>query len=187
MDAVQQAVDKLYKTHFGKMVASLLYSSRNIDPETAEDIVQDSFSAALSDWTHQGIPINATGWIYKVCKHKALNRIKKHKRTEALSENTNPGMVETRFSESVLDDHQLKLLFACAHPDLSPKVQVVITLKYVANLKVESIAKSLAMTIDGVDKLLLRARQKIMNEKILLEEPVPSAVKPWLPSVHKII
>ena len=44
MDTVQQEVDHLYKQHFGKMVASLLYSWRDIDPETAEDIVQDSFS-----------------------------------------------------------------------------------------------------------------------------------------------
>jgi len=64
------------------------------------------------------------------------------------------------------------LLFACAHPDLSPKVQVVITLKYVVNLKVEAIAKVLGMTIDGIDKLLLRARQKIRQDKIPFEVPV---------------
>ena len=43
------------------------------------------------------------------------------------------------------------------------------------------------MTIDGVDKILLRARQKIKDEKILLEEPVPTALKPRLPIVHKIL
>ena len=187
MDKVQQEVDKLYKQHFGKIVASLLYSSRDIDPETAEDIVQDSFSSALIDWRLQGIPVNSTGWIYKVCRNKALNKIKRNKRLEPLSEKTDRGSVEIRFSESVLDDQQLKLLFACAHPDLSPKAQVVITLKYVLNLRVEAIAKVLAMTIDGVDKLLLRARQKIKDERIILEEPRPQAFKQRLPIVHKII
>ena len=157
MDIVQQEVDQLYKEHFGKMVASLLYSSRDIDPETAEDIVQDSFSSALADWRSKGIPSNSAGWIYKVCKHKALNKLRKDKRTIGLSERENFESVEIKFSESVLDDQQLKLLFACAHPDLSPKVQVVITLKYAVNLKVEAISKILGMTIDGVDKLLLRA------------------------------
>ena len=56
MDKVQQEADNLYKQHFGKLVASLLYASRDIDPETAEDIVQDAFSAALIDWRLQGIP-----------------------------------------------------------------------------------------------------------------------------------
>lgn len=187
MDIVQQEVDQLYKEHFGKMVASLLYSSRDIDPETAEDIVQDSFSSALTDWRSKGIPSNSAGWIYKVCKHKALNKLRKDKRTIGLSGKENFESVEIKFSESVLDDQQLKLLFACAHPDLSPKVQVVITLKYVVNLKVEAISKILGMTIDGVDKLLLRARQRIKDEKILLEEPNTLALQPRLSIVHKIL
>jgi RNA polymerase sigma factor (sigma-70 family) len=187
MDNVQQEVDKLYKQHFGKMVASLLYFSRDIDPETAEDMVQDSFSSALTDWRLKGIPANTMGWIYKVCRNKALNQIKKDRRLEALSERTDQGSVEIRFSESMLNDQQLQLLFACAHPDLSPKAQVVLTLKYVVNLRIEAIAKILGMTMDGVDKLLLRARQKIKDEKIILEEPRPHALKQRLPIVHKII
>ena len=169
------------------MVASLVYSSRDIDLETAEDIVQDSFSAALKDWALNGLPLNATGWLYKVCKNKALNKIRRDKRIQGYTENRSLHGVEIKFAETAFDDQQLKLLFACAHPDLTPKTQVVITLKYVANLKVEAIAKILAMTIDGVDKILLRARQKIKDEKILLEEPVPSALKPRLPIVHKIL
>jgi RNA polymerase sigma-70 factor (ECF subfamily) len=187
MDKIQQEADQLYKQYFGKLVASLLYASRDIDPETAEDIVQDTFSAALIDWRLQGLPANSVGWLYKVCRNKALNKIKKDKRLEPLTEKQDQSIIETRFSESAFDDQQLKLLFACAHPDLAPKTQVVITLKYVVNLRVESIAKNLGMTIDGVDKLLLRARQKIRDEKILLEEPHPNALKQRLSIVHKII
>ena len=187
MEVVQRTVDKLYKEHFGRLVASLLYSSRDIDPETAEDIIQDSFSSALTNWSAHGIPLNPAGWIYKVCRNKALDKIAKAKRTEEFTDKTKAETIEIKFSESVLEDNQLKLLFACAHPDLAPKVQIVITLKYVVNLRVESIARILGMTLDGVDKLLLRARQKIKDEKILLEEPHPSALKPRLAIVHKII
>lgn len=191
MDNVQQEVDKLYKQHFGRMVAALLYTSRDIDPLTAEDIVQDSFSSALTDWRRKGIPANSMGWIYKVCRNKALNKIKKDKRLEVFSEKTDQVPVEesaeTLFNESEFEDQPLKLLFACAHPDLSPKTQIVITLKYVVNLKVEAIARNLGMTIDGVEKLLFRARQKIKDEKIILEEPNRQALKQRLSIVHKII
>jgi RNA polymerase sigma-70 factor (ECF subfamily) len=187
MDPIQQETDQLYKQHFGKLVASLLYASRDIDPESAEDIVQDTFSAALVDWRLKGIPANSAGWLYKVCRNKALNKIKRDKRLQPLTEKQDQAAIESRFSESAFDDQQLKLLFACANPDLAPKTQVVITLKYVVNLKVESIAKNLGMTIDGVDKLLLRARQKIRDEKILLEEPHSNALKQRLSIVHKII
>jgi len=187
MDKVQQEADQLYKKQYGKMIAFLLHYFRDMDVETAEDIVQDAFSSALTSWKNDAIPFNPEAWLFTVCKHKALNRIKTGKRLKPLSDNELHSADEFIFSESSVNDQQLKLLFACAHPDLSPKVQVVITLKYVINLKVEAIAKILAMSIDGIDKLLVRARQKIREEKILLEEPPLPALKFRLPIVHKIL
>lgn len=187
MDPVQQEVDRLYKKHFGKMVASLLYFSQEIDLETAEDLVQDSYSSALISWKNDGIPENPESWMYKVCKNKALNKIKKEKRVRGISDNEDFPSPDLHSSDSPVDDYQLRLLFACAHPDLSPKVQVVITLKYVINLKIESIAKVLGMTTDGVDKLLSRAREKIRGEKILLQEPNVFTLKPRIHIVHKIL
>jgi RNA polymerase sigma factor (sigma-70 family) len=188
VDNVQHEIDQLYKAHFGRIVASLLYSSRDIDPETAEDIVHDAFSTAITHWRMHGVPLNSKAWIYKVCKNKALNILSRSKRQNNTSEDVaDIAAVEQKFSESLLNDQPLALLFACAHPDLSPKAQVVITLKYVVNFKVEAIAKILGMTIDGIDKLLLRARQKIKDETIILEEPETSSLTPRLPIVHKIL
>jgi RNA polymerase sigma-70 factor (ECF subfamily) len=187
MDIVQQEADKLYKHHFGKLVASLLYTFRSMDPESAEDIVQDAFSSALINWRSKGIPENPAGWLYTVSRNKVLNKLKKDKWVVPISDQTTQQSAENSFSDSILNDYQLKLLFACAHPDLSPKSQVAITLKYVINLKVDAIAQLLGMTIDGVDKLLLRARQKIKDEKIILEEPHPEDLARRLPIVHKII
>jgi RNA polymerase sigma factor (sigma-70 family) len=169
------------------MVSSLLYFSKSIDLETAEDLVQDAFTSALAHWPDDGVPQNPAGWIFRVCRNKALNKIKQEEKVRGLFENEDFGADEPRFTESPIDDQQLKLLFSCAHPDLSPKVQVVITLKYVVNLKVEAIAKILGMTLDGVDKMLLRARQKIRDEKILLTEPDLAFLKYRLQIVHKII
>jgi RNA polymerase sigma-70 factor (ECF subfamily) len=119
--------------------------------------------------------------------YKALNKIKRDKKFKNPFANNETIAEETELSESIFDDQQLKLLFSCANPRLSPKVQVVITLKYVVNLKVEAIAKVLGMTIDGIDKLLIRARQKIKMENIFLKEPLPSSLRSRLPIVHKIL
>jgi len=187
MDKIQQEVDHLYKNCFGKMVASLLRFSKEIDFETAEDIVQDTFSAALASWKSDSIPTNPSGWIYAVCKNKALNKIKAGKKLAPLAFHERPFQPDYDFTETPFDDQQLAMLFACAHPDLAPKVQVVITLKYVMNFKVEAIAKILAMSIDGVDKILVRARQKIRDERILLVVPNLSKVKDRISIVNKII
>ncbi|RFM32899.1 RNA polymerase sigma factor [Chitinophaga silvisoli] len=183
---VQQEIDRLYKQHFGKMVASLLRFSKDIDLDTAEDLVQDAFTAALSHWERQ-LPDKPAAWIYSVCRNKALNKLRDDKKLLRLHQAPEPEDAAMTFSADFPDDEQLRLLFACAHPDLAPKVQVVITLKYVVNFKVATIANLLGMTIDGVDKLLLRARQKIKEEKILLVTPAPEAMTQRLPIVHKII
>ncbi|MGN6354166.1 MAG: RNA polymerase sigma factor [Parafilimonas sp.] len=183
---LQQQVDQLYKKQYGKMIAMLLYCFRNMHIETAEDIVQDAFSSALTSWRDNNVPANMEGWLFMVCRNKAINKLKEKKYLPA-DEIESSVIHETIFSEPLIKDHELKLLFACAHPDLSPKAQVVVTLKYVINLKVESIAKILAMSIDGIDKLLTRSRQKIRDEKILFKELTAGALGQRLPIVHKIL
>ncbi|PWT76679.1 MAG: hypothetical protein C5B59_06095 [Bacteroidetes bacterium] len=184
---VNQQIDQLYRSHFGKMVAWLLYFSKDIQLERAEDIVQDAFASSLIAWQKDGMPQNPPGWIFKVCRNKAINQIRDKKKILHTNGQIHDPFVDYEISETILDDQQLQLLFACAHPDLSPKAQVVITLKYIASLKVEAIANVLGMTIDGVDKLLSRSRQKIREERIMLELPSKSKLGERLPIVHKII
>lgn len=207
---VELTVEQLYRSHYGKMVASILNRYPDLGLETTEDLVQDAYTVALTEWARAGIPNNPQGWIYVVTRNRAINRLKADKKmwveTEAGDESEegsrreawdvieedprgerDPAMEEMTLKEQVVDDEQLRLLFACAHPDLSPKVQAVITLKYVINLKVEAIARALGMTVDGIDKLLLRARKKIREEKIFLAEPCAAGLVHRLPIVHKII
>ncbi|MGC4022998.1 MAG: sigma-70 family RNA polymerase sigma factor [Cyclobacteriaceae bacterium] len=185
MDHVH-AVDKLYKKDFGKLVTCVLSFSKDIDLATAEDIVQEAFSSALVDWNEKEIPINPSGWLYTVCRNKALNFLKKTK-VDSISFDVAFEANDTTSSESPITDQQLKLLFTCAHPDLPPKSQVAITLKYVVNLKVEAIAKLLGLTVDGVDKILIRARQKIKSSNLLRDPLDSNVMKLRLPTVHKVI
>src|SRR5689334_22935075 len=149
MEKEQLAADKLYKTHFGKMVTAMLQFSRDINIEMAEDVVQDAFYAALSTWKQKGIPRNPAGWMYTVCRNNAINVLRKNKSFKNPFEENDSIEWAAESDENVFDDEKMQLLFACSHPRLSAKMQVVITLKYVANLKTESIAKALGITIDG--------------------------------------
>jgi RNA polymerase sigma factor (sigma-70 family) len=187
MKEEQQAVDRLYKSHFGKMVTAMLQFSRDLDLGTAEDLVQDAFYSALSTWRVTGIPDNPAGWVYKASRNNALNLLKRNKsfknpfgEDHAAAEGAEP-------AEDLFDDRKMYLLFACAHPRLSSKMQVVITLKYVANLRGESLAKALGMTVDGIDKVLSRAKNLIRMENIFLKEPTHQQLKTRLSIVHKII
>ena len=187
MNQEEQAADKLYKTHFGKMVTAMLQFSRDIDLETAEDLVQDAFYTALSTWKQNGIPNNPAGWMYTVCRNNAINALKKNKSFNNPFKEDHAIEGEAEPDETIFDDRKIQLLFACADPRLSAKMQVVIFLKYAMNLRMESIAKALGMTVDGIDKILARAKQRIKLENIFLKEPTQLQLKTRLTVVHKII
>jgi RNA polymerase sigma-70 factor (ECF subfamily) len=185
---VHKEVDFLYKQSFGSLLNTLLHQFPDLDFEEAEDILQDSFSAALTHWQPGTVPENPAGWLYQVSRNKAINHLKEKGR---FSKQTSPpdlisvvpGYVDG--PDTVIRDHSLAMLFACAHPGLAPKTQVILTLKYVANLKVEAIAKVFAMTIDGVDKTLVRGRTAIRENNICLT--VPDAARERLPVINRII
>jgi RNA polymerase sigma factor (sigma-70 family) len=185
-ELVKQEVDNLYKRIYGNVVTLLFYFSSDIDLQTAEDIVQEAFSTAILQWQSKGIPNNPAGWIYRVSRNRAYNKLRAEKKLTTIIDE---GLLteEYEYTNHVIQDEKLRLLFSCVHPDLPPKVQLVVTLKYVVNLKVEAIANSLAMTIDGIDKLLLRARQKIKEDRSFLQMPDWLHVKDRLPIVHKVI
>jgi len=187
MKEEQQAVDKLYKSHFGKMVTAMLQFSRDLDLATAEDLVQDAFYSALSTWKVTGIPDNPAGWVYRASRNNALNLLRRNKSFKSPFEGDHATTEGAQPNEDLFDDQKTYLLFACAHPRLSSKMQVVITLKYVANLRGESLAKALGMTVDGIDKILSRAKCLIRMENIFLKEVPPQQLKTRLPIVHKII
>lgn len=169
------------------MVTAMLQFSRDLDLETAEDLVQDAFYSALSTWKVKGIPNNPAGWVYTVSRNNALSFLKRNKSFKNPFEGDQVIDEEVDPKEDPFDDRRMYLLFACAHPRLSSKMQVVITLKYVANLRGESLARALGMTVDGIDKVLSRAKSLIRMENIFLKEPTPQQLKTRLPIVHKII
>src|SRR6516164_5514647 len=112
MKEEQPAVDKLYKSHFGKMVTAMLQFSRDLDLETAEDLVQDGFYAALSTWELTGIPDNPAGWVYTVCRNNALNHLKRNKSFKNPFSEDHPAEESAEPNEDLFDDRKMYLLFA---------------------------------------------------------------------------
>ena len=90
-------------------------------------------------------------------------------------------------SEDGFKDAQLRMLMACCHPHLTPKTQVVLALKYVANLKVENIALQFGAEPDAIEKMLYRARQKIKSESLDLSTRLYGNSTERLSVMHKVI
>jgi RNA polymerase sigma-70 factor (ECF subfamily) len=162
----------------------------------AEDVVQDSLLEALHQWSIKGIPDNQAGWLFRVAKNKALNIVnrEKYKRRYSSdvvhflhSEWTAEPALNHIFSEQEILDDQLRMMFTCCHPSLSPDSQVALTLKTLCGFTIPEIAKAFLTTEENIKKRLVRARQKIRNEKLPFQVPGEKQLGARLKSVLETI
>ena len=180
---VNNLIGHLFRHEAGKMAAVLtrLLGFNSLD--LAEDIVQDTLLQAMSTWKFKGIPENPAAWLYTVAKRKAIDAIRQQKIHEqhhseiglALkSEWTLSPTVNQLFLSNEIEDSQLRMIFACCHPSIPYESQLALTLKTLCGLSIAEIANSFLTNTETITKRLYRAREKIREEKITLEAPVPA-------------
>lgn len=179
-NSVTQLVDHLFRHEAGRLVAVLtrIFGPHNI--ELAEDVVQDSLVEAIKQWTYSGIPSNPKAWIFTVAKNKALNVVNREKYKLKYSSDVahllqsewtaEPSLAHLFSEEAILDD-QLRMMFTCCHPSISADSQVALTLKTLCGFSIPEIARAFLTTDENINKRLVRARQKIREEKIPFEVP----------------
>ena len=187
MNEFEKRIEILYKERFGQLISLILQRFRHLPIDWAEDIVQEAFTAAALHWPKTGIPENPSGWLYQTCRNKSINLLKKLAKTTDLSLAKTVSVAVDEISEDGFKDAQLRMLMACCHPHLTPKMQVVLALKYVANLKVENIALQFGAEPDAIEKMLYRARQKIKSESLVLSTRLNGHPAERLSVMHKII
>lgn len=189
---VNQLVGHLFRHEAGKMASVLtrLLGFQSLD--LAEDIVQDTLLKAMTTWKFKGIPDNPSAWLYTVAKRKAIDVIRKQHLHEqhqkeignALrSEWTLSPTVSSFFVDNEIEDSQLRMIFACCHPSIPYESQIALTLKTLCGLSIAEIASAFLTNEEAIVKRLYRAREKIREEKISLEAPVPSSMPGRLDAV----
>lgn len=187
MSDVTKHIEAIYRDKFGQLISLILQRFPALAIESVEDIVQETFAEAQTRWPRQGMPENPSGWLYKVCKNKSINLLKKNSRIEDLSFAETITADEEEISEHGFKDAQLLMLVACCHPHFPPKIQVVLALKYAANLKVGNIALQFGAGLDAVEKMLYRAKQKLKSEALILSANGYGYSRERLSIVHKVI
>ena len=187
MNECDRRIEILYKERFGQLISLILQRFRHMPIDWAEDIVQETFTAAAVNWPKTGLPENPSGWLYQTSKNKSINLLKKISKTADLSLAKTVSVVADEISEDGFKDAQLRMLMACCHPHLTPKTQIVLALKYVFNLKIENIALQFGAEPDAIEKMLYRARQKIKSGSLILSSGLYGYSLERLSVMHKVI
>src|SRR2546422_9327899 len=72
------AVDAVYRSDWGRIVATLIRLVRDFD--VAEEAAQEAFAVAVDQWRASGVPEFPRAWIIQTARHKAIDRIRRQTR-----------------------------------------------------------------------------------------------------------
>ncbi len=145
------------------------------DLQLAEDATQDAVARAIERWPVDGLPRNPGAWLTVVARRRALDLMRREKTLQRkvailqaqIDSTANMDEPDPRLGdETLLRDEQLRLLFACCHPALSPEAQVAVTLRSLCGLTTAEIARAFLVPEATMAQRLVRAKRKIKGAVI---------------------
>lgn len=165
----------IYRDHGARLRAALVRMTRDFD--LAEDALHDAFADAAVQWRERGAPDDPVAWLMRASRNKAIDRIRRRelergKHAELLLVPERPDLEMPDLDRSVVaEDDTLALLFTCCHPALPLEGQVALTLRVVAGLTTDEIARAFLVTEATMAQRLVRAKQKILGAGIAYRVP----------------
>lgn len=184
-----QLIPGLFRTEYQKIVSVLCYLFGIKHIEIAQDIVSDTFLSAIESWSIKGIPDNPTAWLYTVAKNKTKNYLKRNAVfEEKLSpeiKNTAPKMeeIEIDLSSKNISDSQLAMIFAVCNPVISEESQIALALNLLCGFGIQEIADAFITNKEVVYKRIKRAKEKLKEANVKIEQPVLTEIDARLETV----
>jgi RNA polymerase sigma factor (sigma-70 family) len=167
MDAAD--VEAVWRIESARIVAALTRFTG--DFALAEDAAQEAVAEALVSWPRTP-PDSPPGWLMATARRRAIDAIR---RRTALKDRyallaTEP-VVDEDIDPDRIDDDILALMFISCHPVLSPEARVALTLRVVAGLSSEQIARAFLVPVPTVQARITRAKKTIAAAGVPFELP----------------
>ena len=162
--------------------------------DLAEETVQEAMLRALESWPYQGAPDNPAAWLFRVAHNIAIDGVRRcrvhHEKTEAviaaLSQSAAAAPGDPDLEDQLRDD-ELRMIFMCCHPRISPDARVALSLKTVGGFGVREIARAFLADDATIAQRLVRAKRQIRDAPLTLDIPHGAELTERLDSVLEVI
>jgi RNA polymerase sigma factor (sigma-70 family) len=188
------AIDAVWRIESPRLIAGLTRIVRDVG--LAEDLAQDALVAALEQWPESGVPDNPGAWLMATAKHRAIDRLRRDERLERKQEQLGrelelqQEMAVAELNESTEDDigdDLLRLMFISCHPILAPEARVALTLRLLASLTTEEIARAYLVPVATIAQRIVRAKRTLTEARVPFEVPSGPELNARLSSVLQVI
>lgn len=190
----RELIPNLFRTEYQKIVSVLcnLFGIHHI--EIAEDIVSDTFLTASETWAIKGIPENPTAWLYTVAKNKTKNHLKRNTvfETKIVTEikhnaSLSNSEIDIDLSEKNIADSQLAMIFTVCNPCNAEEAQIALALNLLCGFGINEISDAFLSNKEVIYKRINRAKEKLKEENIKIQNPNSSEITDRIQTVLKTI
>jgi RNA polymerase sigma factor (sigma-70 family) len=180
---IRRTADAVWRIESARIVATLAKMTGDVG--LAEDLAQEALVDALTQWPVSGVPQNAGAWLTAVAKRKAIDGWRRRQRLDERYRAIAHDLSETTEDEwQSIDDDIVRLVFTACHPVLSRESQVALTLRVVAGLTTEQIARLLLVPVATVQQRIVRAKKTLSAAHVPFETPDPSE---WMSRLSAVL